>query len=148
MISSIDYVFGVFKSHHHTQGHLGFLPLYLLEVWYLFFLRSIIALRHCVSTCTTMWISYVVQLLSHADSLQPHGLQHARLPCPSRSPEVCSNLCLLSQQCYLTISSSVTSFSSCPQSFPASGSFPANQLYVYIYSLPLEPSSHSHIPPL
>ena len=50
------------------------------------------------------------------------------LVCPLLSPRVCSNLCPLSQWCYLTISSSVTPFSSCPQSFPPSGSFPKNQL--------------------
>ena len=55
-------------------------------------------------------------------SLQAHGLQHARLPCPSLSPGVCSNSCPLSQWCHPTISSSVTPFSSCPQSFPASRS--------------------------
>ena len=56
-------------------------------------------------------------------TFQPHDLQHARLPCPSLSPGVCSNSCALSQWCYPTISSSVDPFSSCLQSFPASGSF-------------------------
>ena len=55
-----------------------------------------------------------------SDSLQPHGLQHTRLPCSSLSPEVCSNSCPLSQWCNPTIISSVVSFSSCPPSFPAS----------------------------
>ena len=64
-----------------------------------------------------------------SDSLQPHGLQHARLPCPSLSPGVCSNSCPPSQWCHSTISSSATPFSSCPQSFPASGSFPVNRLF-------------------
>ena len=64
-----------------------------------------------------------------SNSLQPHGLQHARLPCPSLSPGVCSNACLLSW-CPPTISSSVALFSSCPQSLPASGSFPMNWLFV------------------
>jgi len=59
-----------------------------------------------------------------SDSLQPHGLQHARLSCPSLSPGVCSNSCPLSPWCHPTISSSVTPFSSCPQFSPASGSFP------------------------
>ena len=63
------------------------------------------------------------------DSLQPHGLQHASLPCPSLSPRVCSHSCPLSWWCHSTISSSVTLFSSCPQSFPASGSFPTSQLF-------------------
>ena len=63
------------------------------------------------------------------DSLQPHGLQHARLPCPSLSPGVCSNSCPLSQWCYLSISSSAAPFSFCLQSFPASGSFPMSWLF-------------------
>ena len=63
-----------------------------------------------------------------SDTLQPHGLQHTRLPCPSLSPRVCSNSCPLSEWCYLTISSSATLFSFCLQSFPASGSFPVSQL--------------------
>ena len=60
-----------------------------------------------------------------SDSLPPH----ARLPCPSPSPRVCSNSCPLSQWCHPTISSSVVSFSSCLQSFPASGSFPMSRLF-------------------
>ena len=64
-----------------------------------------------------------------SDSLWSHGLQHARLPCPSLSPRVCSNSCPLSPWCHLTISSSVTPFFSCPQSFPASGSLPVSQLF-------------------
>ena len=63
------------------------------------------------------------------NSLRPHGLQHGRLPCPSLSPWVCSNSCPLSQWCHPTISSSVTYFSSCPQSFPASESFPISWLF-------------------
>ena len=73
-----------------------------------------------------------LSLLSHSvmsDSLWPHGLQHARLPCSSLSPGVCSNSCALSCWCHSTISSSVTPFSSCPQSFPASGSFLMSQLF-------------------
>ena len=58
-----------------------------------------------------------------SDSLQPHGLQHARPPCPSPTPGFYPNSCPLSQWCHPTISSSVIPFSSCPQSFPASGSF-------------------------
>ena len=58
-----------------------------------------------------------------SDSLRPHGLQHTRLPCPSLPPRVCSNSSPLSRWCHPTISSFVTPFSSCPQSFPASGSF-------------------------
>ena len=61
--------------------------------------------------------------------LWSHELQHARLLCPSLSLGVCSNSCPLSQWCHPTISSSVTHFSSCPQSFPASGSFPINWFF-------------------
>ena len=61
--------------------------------------------------------------------LRPNGLQNARLPCPSLSPWVFSNPCPLSQWCHPTISSSVTYFSSCPQSFPASESFPISWLF-------------------
>ena len=64
-----------------------------------------------------------------SDSLRSHGLQHARLLCPWLSPRVCSDSCPLSQWCYLTVSSSFVPFSSCLQSFPASGSFPMSQLF-------------------
>ena len=64
-----------------------------------------------------------------SDSLGPHGLQHARLPCASPTPRVYSNSCPLSRWCHPTISSSVIPFSSCLQSFPASGSFPKSQFF-------------------
>ena len=64
-----------------------------------------------------------------SDSLWPHGLQCARLPCPSLAPGACSNSCPLSQWCHPTILSSVIPFSSCLQSFPASGSFPMSQFF-------------------
>ena len=60
---------------------------------------------------------------SVTDSLQPHGLQHTQLPWPSPTPGACSNWCPLSQWCHSTISSSVTHFSSCPQSFLSSRPF-------------------------
>ena len=64
-----------------------------------------------------------------SDSLQPHGLQHARPPCSSPTPGVYPNSRLLSQWCHPVISSSVASFSSYPQSFPASGTFQMSQLF-------------------
>ena len=64
-----------------------------------------------------------------SNSLQPHGLQHARLPCPSPTPRLYSNSCPLSQWCHPTISSSIIPFSSHLQSFPASGSFQMSQLF-------------------
>ena len=61
-------------------------------------------------------------------SLKPYGQEHARLPCPSPSPRVCSNSCPLSRWCHPTISSSVNPFSSCPQSF-TSGSLSRSHLF-------------------
>ena len=85
----------------------------------------------CLSASVNPKCSYL--LLSDevmSESLQSHGLQHARIPCPSLSPPVCSNSCPWSWRCHLTISSSVTPFSSCPQSFPASGSFSMSQMFI------------------
>ena len=64
-----------------------------------------------------------------SDSLWSHEPQHARPPCPSPTPRVYPNSCPLSQWCHPAISSSVIPFSSCPQTFPASGSFPMSQLF-------------------
>ena len=64
-----------------------------------------------------------------SNSLWPHGLQHARPPCPTSTPRVYSNSCPLSQWCHPTISSCVIPFSSHLQSFPASGSFQMSQLF-------------------
>ena len=72
------------------------------------------------------WVQFSCSAVS--DSLRPHESQHARPPCPSPTPGVCSNLCPLSQWCHPTISSSVVPFSSHLQSFPESGSFPMSQL--------------------
>ena len=65
------------------------------------------------------------------NSLQPHKSQHARPTCPSPTPGVHPNSCPLSRWCHPTISSSVVPFSSCPQSFPASGSFQMSQLFAW-----------------
>ena len=67
--------------------------------------------------------------LAASDSLRPHGRQHTRLPCPSPTPRACSNSCPSSWWYYSTISSSVVPFSSCLQSFPASGSFQISQFF-------------------
>ena len=64
-----------------------------------------------------------------SDSLQPHGLQHTRLSCPSPTPRASSNSCPLSQWWHTIISSSVVPFSSCLQSFQALGSFPGSQFF-------------------
>ena len=64
-----------------------------------------------------------------SDSLWPQGLQHTRLPCPSWTPRACSDSWPSSWWCHPTVSSSVVPFSYCPQSFPASGSFPMSQFF-------------------
>ena len=64
-----------------------------------------------------------------SDSLWTHGLQHARLPCPSLTPRACSNSSPSSLWCHPTILSSIVPFSSCLKSFPASGSFPMSQFF-------------------
>ena len=98
-------------------------------------LQLIVAL--CTST-TQYSIEYIssvqfssVQFSSSvvSDCLRPHESQCARPPCPSPTPGVYPNSCPLSQRCHPTISSSVFPFSSCPQSLPASGSFPVNQSF-------------------
>ena len=76
------------------------------------------------STGSVQFICSVV-----SDSLRPHAPQHTRPPCPSPIPGVYPNPSLLSRGCHPTILSSVVPFSSCPQSFPASGSFQRSQLF-------------------
>ena len=80
--------------------------------------------------------NYSVQLVQFSrsvvsDSLRPHELQHARSPCRSPTPRVYSNSCPSNRWCHPAISSSVVPFSSCPQSIPASGSFPVSQLFAW-----------------
>ena len=83
-----------------------------------------------IGSCLGLLFSYIrtiVLMFRHwvmSDSLWPHGLQHARLPCPSLSPGVCLNSCPLSRCCHTIISSSAIHLSSCSQSFPASESLP------------------------
>ena len=88
----------------------------------------------CFLPCFTLFfiIYKCLLLFSHSvvsHSLQPHGLQHARLTCPSQPHCVCLNSCLLNQWCHPTISSSATPFSFCLQSLPASGSLSVSQLF-------------------
>ena len=86
---------------------------------------SIILFSMSVSTFSSVQFSLSVVF----DSLWPHGLQHARPPCPSPTLGVYSNSCPLCQKCHPTISSSVIPFSFCLQSFPASGYFQMSQLF-------------------
>ena len=87
------------------------------------------------STAKNKWINYFLkrELFSRSvmsNYLRPHGLQHSRLSCPLLSLGVCSDSCPLHRWCHPTISSSVIPFSSCLQSFPASGSFPVSLLFI------------------
>ena len=86
---------------------------------------------HYPDFCQQFVVSHLLLLLSQSvlsDSSWPHGLQHTGLPCPSLSLRVCWNSCPWSRWCHPTISFSAASFSSCLQSFPASGSFLRSQL--------------------
>ena len=88
-----------------------------------------------------------VQCLVMSDSLQPHGLQHTRLPCLSPTPRAYSNSCPLSRWCHPTTSSFVIPFSTCLQSFSASGSLPVSQFFtsvgqsIGVFSLSISPSN-------
>ena len=115
-----------------------------------------------MSQSKVLWVSIIDDILSFtlkcrfrisvqfsrsvvSDSLRPHELQHARPPCPSPSPGVYSHSCPLSRWCCPAISSSVVTFSSCPQYLLASGSFPMSQLFTWggqsIKSFSITPSS-------
>ena len=98
----------------------------------------------------SLWYSVQFSsVFSHSvvyDSLQPHELQHARPPCPSPTPGVYSNSCPPSRWCHAAISSSVVPFSSCPQSLPASGSFPMSQIFAWGHQSTAVSASASVLP--
>ena len=96
-------------------------------------LRNILNSFHSLSCLRVQLIISSVQFSRSvvSDSLRPHELQHARPPCPSPTPGVHSNSRPSSQWCHPAISSSVIPVSSCPQSLPASGSFPMSQLFTW-----------------
>ena len=96
-----------------------------IHIWWTF--RLFPWLSHCKQCFSEHSVQFSHSVVS--DSLWPHGLQHARLPCPSPPPEAYSNSRPSSQWYHPTISSSVIPFSSCLQSFPASGSFPMSQFF-------------------
>ena len=122
--------------------HIFTLPFVLIlnlriiyQVWINF--KDLISYLTCQDIClcyvyNLFVLSFSVQFSSVAQSyltLRPHESQHARPLCPSPTPRAYSNSCALSHWCHPTISSSIVPFSSCPQSFPASGSFPMSQLF-------------------
>ena len=109
---------GLFKSHYFFQY-------YLCSIFSLFFL---VFQFHAFSVqFSSVQFSYSVM----SNSLRPHEPQHARPPCPSPTPRAYPNPCPSSRWCHPTISSSVIPFSSCPQTFPASGSFQMIQLFAW-----------------
>ena len=81
----------------------------------------------CYGVCSVQFSHSVM-----SDSLQPHGLQHTRLPCPSPAPGSCSNACPSSRWCHTTFSSSIVLFSSCLQPFPVIGSFIMNKFFTSV----------------
>ena len=83
----------------------------------------------CPKNYVQRWPSVQFSRSVMSNSLRPHGLQHTRLPCPSPTPRAYSNSCPLSQWCHPLISSSVVPFTSCLESFPASGSFPISWVF-------------------
>ena len=85
--------------------------------------------NNCLITIQFSSVQFSRSVVSN--SLWPYESQHARLPCPSLSPRVHSDSCPLSPWCHLVISSWVVPFSSCPQSLPASESFPVSQLFAW-----------------
>ena len=100
------------------------------SMWHLLIWNFRLQLHPTLSTSIlpgTLLLLFSLPVMS--SSLGPHGLKHARLPCPSPTPTACSNSCPSSQWCYPTIWSSVVPFSSCLQFFPASGSFPMSQFF-------------------
>ena len=102
------------------------------------------------NVCSAFCPHFSLVQLSHSvmsDSLQPHELQHARPPCPSPTPGVYPNSCPLNRWCHPTISSSLSPFSSCPQSPPASESFPMSQLFIW-GGQSIEVSASTSVPPM
>ena len=103
--------------------------MFSIGLWFfiLFFFSVLIYGPFVPYMCQTVQFSHSVV----SDSLQPHESQFAGPPCPSPTPGVHPNSCALNQWCHPAISSSVVPFSSCPQSLPASESFPMSQLFIW-----------------
>ena len=113
---------------------LGLLPLsFHLSEWLLILEFANLSIASLFALPAFLGLSSIQ--FSHSvmsDSLRPHESQHTRPPCPSSTPGVYSNSCPSSRWCHPAISSSVVPFSSCPQSLPASGSFPVSQFFAWV----------------
>ena len=112
---------------HCSQGHRVYPVLWKLLNEGL--LNKCIYLENCWKKAVFQFSQFIRSVMS--DSLRPHELQHARPPCPSPTPRVHSDSHTSSQRCHPASSSSVVPFSSCPQSLPASESFPMSQLFAW-----------------
>ena len=129
------YMYHIFFIHSSVNGHLGCFHVlatvnraavntgYIYPFWSCFYLN----ICPGVGLQSHQSVQFSCSVVS--GSLQPHGLQHIRLPCPSPTTRACSNSCPSSRWCHPTISSSVIPFSACPQSFPAPGSSPMSQFF-------------------
>ena len=116
----------------HGLQHTGFPVLHYLPEFAQIMSMDVMLSNHLILFCPLLLcVCKSVQFSRSvvSDSLQPHEPQHARPPCPSPTPGVQPHPCPLSWWCHPIISSSVVPFSSCPQSFPASGSFQMSQLF-------------------
>ena len=127
----VNVLYGVWKFWLKYQIFLNKIPK-ALGHWKLKLFRKSILLFNSIIFKNLLFCIGILLLFSRSamsDSLQPHGLQNARLLYPLTSSGVFSNARPLSWWCHPTISSSLTTFFSCPQSFPASGSFPMSLLF-------------------
>ena len=126
--SSTSFCHFVHRVWHVVKVWILFLNM-LLFVWLYLLSKYELQFFHWPIMCHLATSSVQFSCSVACDSLWPCGLKHARLPCPSPTPGACSNSCPSSQWCHPTISSFVIPFSSCLQSFPASGSFPGSQFF-------------------
>ena len=129
------YYFNHFQYLKHILLVVPLSPPSISRIFHLFHTESLYLLNsnsvtpHTSLPAASQFSSVPFSCSVVSNSLRPHGLQHARPPCPSPTPRVYSNSCLLSRWCHPTISSFVVPFSSRLQSFPASGSFPMSQFF-------------------
>ena len=102
---------------------------WIRKLWYIYTMEYYSVIRRNAFESFLMISSVQFSRPVMSNSLQPHELQHARPSCPSPTPGVHANPCPLCQWCHPTLAYSLVPFSSCPRSFPASGSFPMSQLF-------------------
>ena len=123
----------LFSRYQENSGYRLFLPFHLYPVVWInqSFLVYILNINTTNNNLGILTLSVQFSRSVMSNSLWPHELQHARPPCPSPTPGVHSNSCPSSQWCHPAISSSVVPFSSCPQFFPESESFPMSQLFAW-----------------